>query len=85
MSNVQVKHIPDDVHEQLRARAAEQGTTISAYVLELIRKDLGRPDRRAWIARVAALPRLDIDHDEMIRSIHEGRDQRTEHLDRWHP
>jgi plasmid stability protein len=67
MSNVQVKHIPDDMHEQLRARAAREGTTISQYVLELIRKDLRRPDRKEWLARVAALPRVDITDDELQR------------------
>jgi plasmid stability protein len=67
VSNVQVKHIPDDVHEQLRARAAQQGTTISDYVLELIRRDLKRPSRKEWLAQVAALPPLGIDDDEVQR------------------
>ena len=76
MSNVQVKHIPDDVHEQLRTRAAQQGTTISEYVLELIRNDLRRPSRQEWLARVAALPPLDIDDDEVQRIRDELRAER---------
>ena len=85
MSNVQVKHIPDDVHEQLRTRAAQQGTTISEYVLELIRKDLRRPNRQEWLARVAALPRLDIEEDEVQRIRDEFRAERVEHLARERP
>ncbi len=79
MSNVQVKHIPEDLHEQLRARAAQQGTTISAYVLELIRRDLRRPDRKEWIAQVLATPKLDLPRDDVLRSIDAARHERDDH------
>ena len=46
MSNVQVKNLEADVHDQLRSRAAAAGLTISDYVLELIRRDLRRPGRQ---------------------------------------
>lgn len=45
MSNLQVKNVEPDLHEQLRSRAAAEGSTISEYVLALIRKDLRRPSR----------------------------------------
>ena len=72
MSNVQVKNIPDDVHEQLRVRAAQHGTTISDYVLELIRRDLAvRADE--WIETVLSSQKLNVGRDEILRSIDEGR------------
>jgi plasmid stability protein len=77
MSNVQVKNIPDDVHEQLRARAAQHGATISDYVLELIRRDLRGPGRREWIESVLTSPKLDTGNAAVLASIDDGRRERT--------
>lgn len=77
MSNVQVKNLPDDLHEQLRARAAEHHATISDYVLELIRRDLQRPTRRAWIHDVLSTPKLSpspSDAADMVSSVRSERD-----------
>ena len=69
MSNVQVKNLEEALHEELRARAAAQGATISDYVLELIRRDLRTPSRRAWLRSAAALPRHDLTRDEVIAAV----------------
>lgn len=78
MSSVQVKNIPDDVHDQLRDRAATEGTTISQYVLELIRRDLARPTRAAWLAAVAAAPRPTVDFQAIERAREELRAERDD-------
>jgi antitoxin FitA len=75
MSNLQVKNLDADTHEQLRRRAADEGTTISDYVLELIRRDLRRPTRRAWLDTVARLPRHDVSRDEVVGALRAGRDR----------
>ena len=69
MSNVQVKNLEESLHEELRARAAAQGATISDYVLELIRRDLRTPSRRAWLSSASALPRHDLSRDEITAAI----------------
>lgn len=69
MSNVQVKNLEESLHEELRARAAAQGATISDYVLDLIRRDLRTPSRRAWLSSTAALPRHDLSRDEITAAI----------------
>ncbi len=69
MSNVQVKNLEESLHEELRARAAAQGATISDYVLGLIRRDLRTPSRRAWLSSTAALPRHDLSRDEITAAI----------------
>ena len=76
MSNVQVKNLDEDLHEQLRARAAQEGTTISAYVLELIRRDLRRPTRRQWLDEIAELPKHNFSREEIYEAIDEGRNRR---------
>jgi plasmid stability protein len=73
MSNVQVKHLDDELHEQLRQRAAAEGKTISEYVLDLIRRDLRVPRRRQWLEQIAALPKYDFSRDEIAAAIDEGR------------
>lgn len=76
MSNLQVKNLEADTHEQLRRRAADEGTTISDYVLELIRRDLRRPTRRAWLDTVARLPRHDVGRDAVAGALSSVRDGR---------
>ncbi len=41
--SIQIRNVPEAVHKQLRARAAESGTSLSEYQL-------------AEVTRVAALP-----------------------------
>lgn len=76
MSNVQVKNLDEELHERLRARAAAEGTTISDYVLELIRRDLRVPRRRQWLDDVAKLPKHNIPREEIYAAIDEGRSRR---------
>lgn len=45
---IQVRGVPDDVHAELRARAAAAGTSLSDYVLE----ELERVTRRSSNAEV---------------------------------
>jgi plasmid stability protein len=55
MGAIQVKHVPNDLHDALRARAAAEGMTIEDYVLGLIRKDLSRPSMREWLENLRSL------------------------------
>ncbi|CAN5510241.1 hypothetical protein BH10ACT2_BH10ACT2_16780 [soil metagenome] len=73
VSNVQVKNLDADVHDQLRARAAAAGLTISEYVLELIRRDLRAPHRRQWLSDLASLPHHEFSRDEIADSLHSER------------
>lgn len=50
MGALQVKNVPPDLHEAARQRAAEEGVTISEYILTLIQRDLAVPSQRRWLA-----------------------------------
>lgn len=50
MGTLQVKNVPPDLHEAARQRAAEEGVTISEYILTLIQRDLAVPSQRRWLA-----------------------------------
>lgn len=61
MANLQIKDLPDDVHDELRRRARQHGSTMRDYVLRLILDDQARPSRDDWLARLRARPRIDLD------------------------
>jgi len=50
---VQVRNVPDDVHEQLQRRAAEAGMTLSTYLLRQLEEVVARPTRADVFARAA--------------------------------
>jgi antitoxin FitA len=54
MGNLQIKNVPDEVHEQLRRRAGAAGTTVRDYVLALIHRALAVPSKEEWLRRLAA-------------------------------
>lgn len=53
MTAIQVKQVPDDLHDAVRQRAAEQGMTVGEYVLSLLREDLALPTQDEWFGRLA--------------------------------
>jgi plasmid stability protein len=57
MSAIQVKNVPDDLHEALRERAAAEGKTIGDVILEALRRDLRRQTMREWLDHLATIPR----------------------------
>lgn len=54
MANLQIRELPDELHEELRRRARMEGMSIRAYVARLIAADLALPPRVEWFARVRA-------------------------------
>ena len=60
MANLQVKNIPDALHERLRRHARENDCTISAAVLTAVEREL---DRWEWRRRLAQRPRIDLGID----------------------
>jgi plasmid stability protein len=40
---IQLRHVPDDLHSKLKARAAEAGMSLPAYLLRELRQVAERP------------------------------------------
>jgi plasmid stability protein len=40
---IQIRNVPEDLHRRLKARAAEQGLTLSDYLLRMAEREAGRP------------------------------------------
>jgi plasmid stability protein len=57
MTMLQIRNVPDEVHRQLKSRAALAGTSLSEYALAELQRSLERPSRADIIQRLAARPR----------------------------
>ena len=57
MANLQVKNVPDELHERLRRHARRNNCTLSAAVLTAIEKEL---ERAEWRERMANRPIIDL-------------------------
>ena len=60
MANLQIKDVPDAVHDELRRRARQAGSSMRDYVLDLVVTDQQGPTRAEWLARLRARPRIDL-------------------------
>lgn len=52
---VQIRNVPDDLHRELKARAAHAGMTLSSYLLEELRDLAVRPTMREWVREARKL------------------------------
>ena len=81
MAHLQIKNLPDNMHEELRRRAADRSESVRDYVLDLIRRDLSLPTFEDWVEELHAAPPADVDVDAP-RIISEGRAERESALTR---
>ncbi len=58
MTSLQIRNVPDDLHRQLKARAALEGQSLSEYALSELRRAMQRPTRREVAERVADFERI---------------------------
>jgi antitoxin FitA len=56
---VQIRHVPDEMHRKLKARAALAGMSISEYLLREVERALERPTREELLARLRSRQRVE--------------------------
>ena len=73
--NIQIRNVPPATHQRLKARAAAEGFTMSAYLLRMINSHLERPSRQELLDRIRARPIFepDVDLAEIIRDARDAR------------
>lgn len=54
MSMIQVRNVPDDLHRQLKVRAAREGLTLSELALNELRRSVAVPTAAELKGRFAA-------------------------------
>jgi antitoxin FitA len=60
-SMIQIRNVPDELHRELKSRAARTGMTLSDYLLAELRALAVRPTMQEWLA-----------HSETWRSVEAG-------------
>ena len=74
MKTIQVRNVPDDVHRELRSRAAVAGVSLSDFALS----ELERVARRPPVADVLARARSragGASPDAIVEAVRSGRDR----------
>lgn len=83
MSAIQVKGVPADLHERLRARARAEGRSLSDYVLYVLERDLALPTTREWLERLKEdEPVTGVSSEDIVAALHEGRAERDAQIQR---
>ena len=57
MANLQVRNVPDSLHESLRRHAKENNRTMSEVVVTAVERELARLE---WLKRLASRPETDL-------------------------
>ena len=52
-SMIQIRNVPEELHRDLKARAAHAGMTLSDYLLDELQALAVRPTMREWLDRSA--------------------------------
>ena len=76
MAALQVKNVPEDIHNLLRERAEAEGTSISEIVLAALRRELNRPRMQDWLSDVAGDAPTKVRRHDIISAIADGRSSR---------
>jgi len=72
---IQLRHVPDDLHRKLKARAALVGLPLSDYLLQEVRRVAERPTIAELRSRLAHRPSITptVSPAKAVRAEREGR------------
>lgn len=77
-SLLQIRDVPDDARRALKARAAEQGESLNAYLLKLISREVSRPTVREVLER--AVKRAEQGSSSSVEALQQSRRERDGQL-----
>ena len=75
MTSLQIRNVPDELHRQLKARAAIEGRSLSEYALSELRRAMQRPTRRELVELVASFERISV-KESAVDAVRAERDAR---------
>lgn len=58
---IQIRHVPEDLHRMLKARAAMAGMSLSDYLLAELQRLAQRPSREELVARLQRREQVELD------------------------
>ena len=72
---IQIRNVPDELHREIKVRAAKEAKTMSQFLLEMAQAKLRRPDIEALMKRVRSRP-IDTSGFDATAFIRRQRDSR---------
>ena len=72
---IQIRNVPDEVHREIKARAALAGMSLSKYLLREIESLIQRPSREELLARLRSLPTFE-PHEPIAEAVAAEREAR---------
>ena len=71
---VRIRNVPDEVHREVKARAASAGMSLSDYLLREVERIVSLPPVEDLPARLASLPETELSESpvEAVRAIRGG-------------
>ena len=76
MTMIQVRNVPEDLHRELKIRAAREGLTLSELALNELRRSVAAPSPRELSERFAARRSRPYDGESAAESSRAERDAR---------
>jgi plasmid stability protein len=75
---IQVRNVPDRLHRELTRRARKQGRTVTAYIQEILEREVAKPTLEDAIGRIAKRRPVDLGRPvaELIREERAERESR---------
>ena len=77
MPSLQIRHVPEDDHRRLKARAAMEGRSVSEHALMVLRRSLDRPSVDEFLTRLERRdrtgPNVEIDAAALVRELRDAR------------
>ena len=72
---IQLRNVPDDLHRKLKARAAEEGLSLSDYIINDVKRLAERPTHEELTRRLSKLRPLKLTEtpEQTIRAMRDGR------------
>ncbi|MHC4972510.1 MAG: FitA-like ribbon-helix-helix domain-containing protein [Planctomycetota bacterium] len=72
---IQIRNVPDELHQILKARAALAGMSLSDYLRRELERVVESPTRDEVLSRIAKRGRVDVSPSpaKLIRQMREGR------------
>jgi hypothetical protein len=58
---IQIRNVPDDLHRELKVRAAEQGLSLSDYLLGELEGLVGKPTMAEFVERLRQQPTIEFE------------------------
>jgi plasmid stability protein len=74
--HIQIRNVPEELHQLIKARAALDGRTMSDFILAILRRAANTPTRRQMLERLDAIVQSDIENPTIAESLRVERDAR---------